>query len=247
MYRGLIAAAGRGTRLQDLGDKRNKVLLDLGGESILSTILTRFEQCGVGETAVVVGFDAPAVRAACGERARCLFNPFFQHYGILGSVWLARPLLDGVPFVFTTGDHYFSLPRFRAFLADQPDADVLVDVELKECDDEDMKVFLNRAGGLRTMSKTFLDGPVLGEFTGAVRFSADGSTQLFTTLEKHVWQHGIQGYVADVLCAVHRKWELSFHLSADHSRVEVDFPCDLTRARQLYAQHAAASAPKRTG
>ena len=33
MYRGLIAAAGLSTRLQDLSEKRNKVLLDLGLET----------------------------------------------------------------------------------------------------------------------------------------------------------------------------------------------------------------------
>jgi choline kinase len=235
MYRGLIPAAGLSTRLGDLCDRRNKVLLDLGGETVLGAILRHFEQAGVTDPVVVVGHDAAAVRTACGSRAQCVLNPFYEHHGILGSMWLVRPLLDGVPFVFTTGDHYFSPARFAAFLADQLAADVLVDVELKTCDDEDMKVFLNRAGKLRTMTKTFLDGPVLGEFTGTVRFSAEGSTQLFATLEKHVWQHGIQGYLADVLCASHRKWELAFHLSDDHHRVEIDFPCDLVRARQLYA------------
>jgi choline kinase len=241
MYRGLIAAAGLGTRLQDLSDKRNKVLLDLGGESVLATIFGNFEQAGLADTVVVAGFDAPTVRMACGNRAAVLLNPFYEHSGILGSVWLARPLFDGAPFVFTTGDHYFALPYFQAFLADQPAADTLVDVELKACDDEDMKVFLNRTGKLRTITKTLLDGTVLGEFTSLVRFSAEGSTQFFDTLEKHVWQHGIQGYVADVLCAMHRKYELAFHLSSDHQRVEIDFPCDLTVARKLYAQHRHAS------
>jgi choline kinase len=232
---GLIAAAGLSSRLQDLADRHNKVLLDLGGETILGTILDHFTLCGIAETVVVVGFDAPAVRTACGTRARCLLNPFYEHYGVLGSLWVARPLFDGLPFVFTVGDHFFSPDRLRAFLADQPAADVLVDVELKTCDDEDMKVFVNRAGQLRTITKTFLDGPVLGEFTGAVRFSAEGSTQFFAALERYAWQHGIVGYVADVLCALHRRWELSFHLSTNHDRVEIDFPCDLTRARQLYA------------
>src|SRR4051794_14927151 len=124
MYRGLIPAAGLGTRLQDLGDKRNKVLLDLGGESILGTILTNFERAGIGDTLVVVGYNAAAVRQDCGTRARCLLNPFFETSGILGSVWLARPQLDGTPFVFTTGDHYFHPERFDAFLADQPGTDV---------------------------------------------------------------------------------------------------------------------------
>ena len=245
MFRGLIAAAGLSARLQDLSDKRNKVLLDLGGESILASILTNFEQALITDTTVVVGFDANAVRMACGTRAKCVLNPFYEQAGILGSMWVARHLLDGVPFVFTTGDHYFALSRFQTFLADQSDADILVDVEIKTCDDEDMKVFLNRHGKLRTMTKTFLEGPVLGEFTGAVRFSAEGSTQFFSTMEKHVWQHGIQGYVADVLCTLHRKWELAFHLSSDHQRIEIDFPCDLTAARKLYAQEH--SVAKRIG
>ena len=245
MFRGLIAAAGLGTRLQDLGDKRNKVLLDLGGESILASILHNFEQAAIADTIVVAGFDAVAVRLACGTRAKCLLNPFYEHAGILGSLWVARHLFDGAPFVFTTGDHYFSQSRFQTFLADQTDADIIVDIDIKTCDDEDMKVFLNRHGKLRTMTKTFLEGPVLGEFTGAVLFSAEGSTQFFSTMEKHVGLHGIGGYVADVLCAVHRKWELAFHLSSDHQRIEIDFPCDLTAARKLYAQEHAAA--KRTG
>jgi choline kinase len=245
---GLIAAAGLSTRLQDLGEKRNKVLLDLGGETILGTILRNFQHGGVDRTYVAVGFDAPAVRTFCAAAvppAACILNPFYADSGILGSVWLARQHLDGVPFVFTTGDHYCALERFQAFLQDEPAADVLVDVEIKSCDDEDMKVFLNREGKLRTITKTFLRGPVLGEFTGAVRFSAEGSTSFFDALEKHVWQHGIHGYVADVLCAYHRKWELAFHLSNDHRRIEVDFPCDLARARDLYRQECAAA--KRTG
>lgn len=237
MYRGLIAAAGLSSRLQDLGEKRNKVLSDLGGQTILGHILDHFEKATIAPTYVVVGHDANNVRNQMAARAEAIFNPFYEHYGILASIWQARPHLEGQPFVFTTGDHYFGWERFQTFLADQPTADVLVDVELKTCDEEDMKVFLNRQGRLRTMTKTFLDSPCIGEFTGAVRFSAEGSQQLFETLDKHVWQHGIQGYLADILCHLHRKWELNFHLSSDHHRVDVDFPYDLTRARDLYKQH----------
>src|SRR5438105_10425758 len=180
--KGLIAAAGLSTRLQDLGEQRNKVLLDLGGATLLGTILQHFTQAGIAETFVVVGFDAVAVRAFCGTQATCLLNPFYEHYGILGSLWQARAHLAGTPFVFTTGDHYFALPRFQTFLGDQPEADVLVDVELKPCDDEDMKVYIHRTRQLRTMSKTFLEGTVLSEFTALVRFSAEGSQQFVETL-----------------------------------------------------------------
>jgi len=234
--KGLIAAAGLSARLQDLGDRQNKTLLDLGGDTLLGNILNQFQRAGVDEIYVVVGFDALAVRTHCHQRASCILNPFFEHYGILGSIWLARPLLAGVPFLFTTGDHFFGLSRLQTFLNDQPTADVLVDVELKPCDDEDMKIYVNRHGALQTITKTVLKGTVLGEFTGTVRFSAEGSRQFFDTFERYAWQHGIQGYLADVLCAHHRRWELAFHLSNDHQRVEVDFPCDLAKARSLYQE-----------
>ncbi len=236
--KGLIAAAGRGSRLQDLGEKRNKVLSDLGGVSILDNLLELFGQAGISETIVVVGYDAAAVRTDCGQRARCILNPFFEHHGILSSLWVTRPHLEGESFLFSVGDHYLELPRLASCLADQPQADILVDVELKTCDDEDMKVYLTRTGALRTMSKAFLDGPILGEFTGLARFSADGSLQFFEHLDKYAWQRGLDGYLADVLCLTHRKWPLAFHLSADHRRVDVDFPRDLDRARDLYGQAA---------
>ena len=52
------------------------------------------------------------------------------------------------------------------------------------------------------------------------------------TLDRYLWDKGAQGYLADVLCAVHRKWELAFHLSSDHRRIDVDFPRDLNKARR---------------
>jgi len=241
--KGLIAAAGLSTRLQDLSEKRNKTLLNLGGVTLLGNILNHLERAGISEKLVAVGHDAAAVRTSCGTRATCILNPFFEHYGILGSIWLARPHLTGHPFVFTTGDHYFEFPRLQAFLADQPEADVLVDLEIKTCDDEDMKVYVGKSGQLQTITKTVLKGRVLGEFTATVRFSAEGSRQFFASLETYVWQHGIQGYLADVLCVHHRKWELAFHLSQDHRRVEVDFPYDLAKARSLYQEIAPCPLP----
>jgi choline kinase len=234
--KGLIAAAGLSARLQDLGETQNKTLLDLGGETLLGNILNQFQRAGIRETYVAVGFDAQSVRTHCHQRAVCFLNPFYEHYGILGSIWLARPWLAGAPFLFTTGDHFFGAPRLQAFLQDQPKADILVDVEIKPCDDEDMKIYVSRQGALQTITKTVLKGTVLGEFTGMIRFSPEGSHQFFDVFERHVWQHGIQGYLADVLCTYHRRWELAFHLSNDHQRVEVDFPCDLVKARSLYQE-----------
>ena len=75
---------------------------------------------------------------------------------------------------------------------------------------------------------------MLGEFTGRARFSAAASQPLFSTSERHAWHVGIRSYLADVLCTYHRRWDPAFHLSTDHQRVDMDFPCDLAEARELY-------------
>src|SRR5947207_1261076 len=102
--KGLIAAAGLSSRLQDLGEKRNKVLFDLGGETILHNLLQLFHLSGITETLVTAGFDAASVRLQCAKQASCLINPFFEKYGILSSLWIARPLFDGNAFLFSVGD-----------------------------------------------------------------------------------------------------------------------------------------------
>jgi choline kinase len=234
---GLVVAAGRCTRMQDHCEKQSKVLLDLGGETLLGNLLNQFGRAGVEHPIVVVGFDAFNVVTRYGDRATCLLNPFYETSGILGSIWEARHHLAHGPFLFSTGDHYFPWSRLERLLADQPDADVLVDVEIKTCDEEDMKVYVAPTGELRAMTKAFLKGTILGEFTGLVRFSAEGSRLFFEQLERYAWKHGVKGYLADVLVALHKKSPLAFHLCNHHDRIEVDFPLDLARAQQLYRKH----------
>jgi hypothetical protein len=95
-----------------------------------------------------------------------------------------------------------------------------------------MKVFLNREGRLRTITKTFLKGPALGEMTG-VSVSPPRAAETLTC-----WRStsgcGIQGYVADALCVYHRKWELAFH-PAPTTAVSRSISYDLTRARRSTA------------
>ncbi len=59
--KGFIAAAGISARLQDLGDRQNKTLLDLGGETLLGTVLNQFQRAGLHETCGAIGFEASSV------------------------------------------------------------------------------------------------------------------------------------------------------------------------------------------
>jgi hypothetical protein len=120
-------------------------------------------------------------------------------------------------------------------LADQPRADLLLDVELKACDDHDAKVYLDGAGRLRTISPAALEGPVLGAMTGLLRCSAAGSGQFFAALDECLARPGVLGPLAELLCHLHKRMELRFHLSPAHHRV-VPIPRDAVPAQELHAQ-----------
>lgn len=238
--KGLILAAGTSQRMQDLASARNKVLLDLGGgKRIVDNLLDQFEAVGIHQTYITVGFDAERVRHCTRTRATALYNPFFEHYGVLSSVWIARPELYATGFLLSVGDHYLERSVMQEFMADQPDADILVHVELKQCDDEDMKVFIGPQGQLKAISKMWhrSAGAALGEFSGMIRFSPAGSRQFFDTLGDFAWTRKLdrETFLADVLMACHRRDGLSFCLSNNHRRLDVDYPVDFTAACQLYA------------
>ncbi|MGL4464008.1 MAG: NTP transferase domain-containing protein [Planctomycetia bacterium] len=237
--KGLVVAAGLSRRMQDLDAGANKVLLNLGdGKTLLSNLFDQFDAVGASPIYTTAGYDGAAVRDACRDRSTVLLNPFFEHYGVLSSLWAARPELYAAPFLLSVGDHYIEREAVVEFSKSQPEASILVQVELKKCDDEDMKVFINPRRELLTLSKTWpkKEGTAIGEFTGMVRFSSAGSRLFFDSLASLTWQAGAGPtlFIADVLMACHKREALAFHLSSDHRRMDVDFPSDYVKACDLY-------------
>jgi choline kinase len=149
--------------------------------------------------------------------------------------------------LLSVGDHYIEAGAIADFKKSQPDADILVHVEMKKCDDEDMKVFIDTGHQLHTISKMWGKSSysVLGEFSGLIRFSPQGSRLFFDTLNELGWQRplGHEMYLADLLMACHRSMPLAFYLSSDHRRMDVDYPSDYARARELYATRPIPEAP----
>lgn len=234
--------------MQDLTQKQNKVLLDLGGKTILENLLDGFDAANIGPCFVTAGFDGLSIKRRYAKRASILLNPFFEEYGVLSSVWIARPEIYASAALLSVGDHYIEPDAILDFKKSQPDADILVHVEMKKCDDEDMKVFIDAKHQLHTISKVWGKSAytVLGEFTGMIRFSPAGSRLFFDTLAEMGWQRPLshETFLADLLMACHRVQPLAFFLSNDHRRMDVDYPSDYARARELFASRPKSAEPE---
>lgn len=108
--KGVILAAGLGTRMHSLTKGQPKVLLEFGGQPLILHAIRALVRAGIEEIAVVVGYQAETIRDVLGYevpmniRLEYLYNPYYRGGNAL-SVLMARDWLEDEPFVLCMGDH----------------------------------------------------------------------------------------------------------------------------------------------
>lgn len=108
--RGVILAAGLGSRMRPLTLGMPKTLLSFRGKPLILYPVEALASCGIEEIAVVVGYEAEAVQEALGDggglgvRLEYLHNPYYRGGNAL-SVLMADSWVGDEPFVLCMGDH----------------------------------------------------------------------------------------------------------------------------------------------
>jgi choline kinase len=111
--KGVILAAGAGTRLKSLTRELPKPLVSVNGRSLIDYTIEAFVQAGFTELGVVVGYKDHLLRRYLGDGGRYgisiqyLFN---EHYwrGNATSILTSRPFVQNEPFVVSMADHMIS-------------------------------------------------------------------------------------------------------------------------------------------
>jgi len=97
--RGLVLAAGMGSRLGELTDQTPKPLVPVAGKPMLHRALECLGRHGVDEAVLVVGHLRDKIRQSVGEcfagvRIRYVVSTEYATTSNLHSLWLAREYLD---------------------------------------------------------------------------------------------------------------------------------------------------------
>src|SRR5688572_17035727 len=94
--RGIILAAGKGSRLNGTAGESPKCLVKAGGETFVERQIRALRRAGIDDIAVVVGCKADEVRLTCGHGITYVENSTYAQTNSMYSLWMARPLLfDG--------------------------------------------------------------------------------------------------------------------------------------------------------
>jgi choline kinase len=239
--RGIVLAAGGGTRLRPLTDELPKTLLPVDGDrSILELALANLAAVGVRDVVVVSGHAADAIDAAVPDLAarydlevEVRFNERFDTANNAYSLWLVHDrLADGA--LMINGDTVHPVSVEERLLAARGRASLLLAVDdVKPLADEEMKVSVDADGLVRRISKGLDPVDASGEYIGVCLIEPDAAEPLAAALE--------DTFGADV----NRWYEDGFQLHIDRGGEvaavpigavdwgEVDDHADLERVRAI--------------
>ena len=106
--RGVILAAGRGTRMRELTAELPKPMIEVRGKPVLQHIVEGLRDAGIRDYLIVVGYRADAVRNFFGDGSQ--YNAAIQYKtqtvqdGTGRVLGLAQSFVDNRPFILAYGD-----------------------------------------------------------------------------------------------------------------------------------------------
>jgi L-glutamine-phosphate cytidylyltransferase len=229
--RGIILAAGKGSRLNGTAGENPKCLVKAGGLTLIERQIRTLRHAGIDDIAVVVGCQADQVRRACGHGITYVENSKYGQTNSMYSLWMARPLLfEG--FVVLNCDVLFHPVLLNDLLTSRHENALLLayrEADQPRFGDEEMKVQV-RCGRVREMSKQMDPDDADGENLGIVKFGPEGAAELVTIMDRLVAAGGLRDWAPRAF----REFAQVRPLHAIGTRgfpwIEIDFPEDYQRA-----------------
>jgi choline kinase len=229
--RGVILAAGRGSRLNGIANDSPKCLVEAGGITLVERQIQALRNAGIEDISVVVGCEAERVRQACGHGITYVENAQYSRTNSMYSLWMSRHLLyEG--FVVFNCDVLFHSALLDDLLTARHDNALLL--AYREADqplfgDEEMKVKV-RCGRVTDMSKTMDPADADGENLGIVKFGAEGAAALVDIMDRLIDAGGTRDWAPRAFAEFAKTHPLYAIGTRGLPWIEIDFPEDYERA-----------------
>ena len=234
--RAVILAAGIGNRLRPFTESHPKVLMCFGPETLLRRHLHCLTSVGVDEITIVTGhlreqIEEEVVRIQPRVPVRFLWNEQYRAGSAISLLTAADVLRQG-PTIAMDADLLYSAEILeRLVRADACNA-LLVDRALEDSGEEVKVVTRDGAHVWELAKKIRGEGRVVGESVGIFKFDGTAGARLVTLLAAHSARNPSIEY-EPVVEALARETPLAFVPVDGLPWIEIDFPGDVERARQL--------------
>jgi len=115
----LILAAGRGKRLGEISEFRNKCLIEIKEKALIEYSLDNAINIGVDEIVVVVGYRAEDITnyyKDCYKNKPIKYVMQNEQKGLVHAIECSRDTIDGSDFVLLLGDELMINTRYKEFI-----------------------------------------------------------------------------------------------------------------------------------
>lgn len=134
----LILAGGRGSRLQELTDNRNKCMYEFRGLPLIEYSLGYAVSAGVKEIIIVVSYRAESIINAIGTNYKGLPVKYviqWERNGLVHAIESSAETIDGDDFLLFLGDEVLVNPRHTEMITRFEDKDIFGLCGVIEVDD----------------------------------------------------------------------------------------------------------------
>jgi len=189
--RAIVLAASRGKELGRLTDDKPKTMLAVRGEPLLATLVRNFNESGIGNVSVVVGYKPESVTV---PGIRKVLNEAHADTKELYSLYLARDSLDAAT-VVSFGDVIFKRYILLDLLNQQGDIVIAVDgrveadrtsrryTDLVRCSEPYTRKYLDEAVWVEQMSPDLAPTEAHGEWIGLMSMTVNGAQMVLEALD----------------------------------------------------------------
>lgn len=233
MSTAVILAAGRGRRLEQLGNNEPKGFLKLGDKTLMEESFANLAAGGIKDIVLVTGHQAHLYEEMIVNypQVRTVHNPDYASSGSMYSLYLAAPHVDR-DFVLLESDLTYE-PRAVVEVLKSPEPNCLLVSGFTDSGDE---VWVEAAdGNLVSLSKDrSLLNSVCGELVGITKISL-GLFKVMCEISAALFQDSLRFEYEQILAKASRSVPVSCLRIDDLIWSEIDTTEHLERARtQIY-------------
>jgi choline kinase len=188
--KGVILAAGMGSRLKDVSEGLPKCMVEVCGTPIIDRMIERLGQAGIESIIVVTGYKQEVLRAHVGKSEHALaksavfvHNDHFSDMGNFYSLLVAQDAIGDSSFIKLDGDVIMDTDVLPKLIAAPGPAALAVD-RRDNMGEEEMKVRVDGDGRVVELNKRMDPSVALGEFIGVDRVDSELAPTVFAKLRE---------------------------------------------------------------
>lgn len=242
--KGVILAAGVGSRLRPITDNKPKCMVKVSGKPMLAYQLDAYRFAGIKDIIIIVGYLGEQIEEYCKNihdlNITIIKNKDYQSTNNMYSLYLAKDLLEGEDFILNNAD--LVIEKDIVQLMKQAEQSNLVAVDVDLYNDESMKVVCNDLGNICDISKQISADQAKGCSIDYYKISKNASRILFqeiiSTIESGNLKDWTEVALQKIFKAYCSKNENSFQIIDISGKkwVEIDNYDDLALAERLFSQ-----------